>query len=272
MRSIRDGEACVEAAWRLREGSVVGTYLRGVCGLWANGERAAGLDEICEIKGEGRAGRPFGTALPASEFVALLDPSRIAASVAGLILDEEELVARLGSLCFIRAPLRADVGRALPDRLVSRTDDGTTWLQNWLPEGCRPAEAWLASLRAARVAWPVATSMNVSGSPEIVDPDEGRRFCEANGVSMFLADLEQPGRVRGSLPIVRVDRAGITLIREGHVPAQAFRPLLAGWEVDLSAFQPSRSPLMEVAPAEEPASATSSGLRRRLIEAMDGGS
>lgn len=54
MRSIRDGEACFLAAWLLREGSVVGTYLWAVCGLWAGSEppgRDAGVARI----GEGSA-------------------------------------------------------------------------------------------------------------------------------------------------------------------------------------------------------------------------
>lgn len=270
MYSVRDKDSCTRAADLLRQGFPIGTYIRGVCGLWADGNSQEGLDALYRIKGERRGSRPVGTTLTAPAFIELPHPNKISDSAIELLLDEHKLVQRLGSLCFIRVPVREKVGGSLPDRLVSRSEDGTYWIQNWLPEGCAPAAAWMDSVRELGVTLPVATSMNVSGRPEIVDQEQGRQFCVVNHVPLFLADPENPGRVRGSFPIIQVDRAGIALIREGHFPAAVFQALLVGWNIDLSNYQRAKFPPVEVPqPAgvlgEEP-----SGLRRRLLRALDG--
>jgi hypothetical protein len=270
MYSIRDIEACNKAARLLSEGFPIGTYIRGVCGLWADGQLPSGLDAIHRIKGEKRSGRPVGTTMTSTEFVRGIDADHIAPSVRDLVMNDHQLASRLGSLCFIRAPIRNELGTSLPDRLVSRTEDGTYWIQNWLPEGCNPAAAWMESMRRMNIRLPVATSMNVSGSPEIVEPEKGRQFCEENGVPMFLADLEDPRLAHGSFPIIQLDMKGITLIREGHFPARLFQSLLQGWEIDISNYQSAKYPLMDLDRIEEQMSRQPAGLRMRLIETMDG--
>jgi hypothetical protein len=270
MISIRDSEACNKAARLLSEGFPIGTYIRGVCGLWTDGQLPAGLDEIYRIKGEKRSGRPIGAIMTSSEFIRKLDGELIAPSARDLVMDDHRLATRLGSICFIRAPIRGIVGTSLPDRLVSRTEDGTYWIQNWLPEGCNPAATWLESMRRMNIRLPVATSMNVSGSPEIVEPEKGRQFCEENGVPMFLADTGDPGRAHGSFPIIQVDFKGIALIREGHFPARLFQSLLQGWEIDLSNYQQAKYPLVDFIRAEEEVFMQPAELRLRLIETMDG--
>jgi hypothetical protein len=269
MDSIRDRMMCDKAARLLGEGFPIGTFIRGVCGMWADGQQPAGIDAIYRIKGEKRSGRPIGTTLNSSEFVERLDPDMISPSVWDLVLDARQLATRLGSICFIRAPIRGAIGASLPELLVSRTDDGTYWIQNWLPEGCSSAVTWLESLRRVGIRLPVATSMNVSGNPEIAEPVEGLRFCEANGVPMFLADPEDPGRARGSFPIIQIDINGITLIREGHFPARLFKFLLQGWEIDLSNYLPAKYPLLDFASAEEHVFDQPAELRLNLIKTMD---
>jgi hypothetical protein len=270
MFSIRDSEACNKAARLLSEGFTIGTYIRGVCGLWADGQLPSGLEEIYRIKGEKRSGRPIGAIMPSAEFVSILDEDQIAPPARDLFLNDNLLATRLGSICFIRAPIRDIVGTSLPDRLVSRTDDGTYWIQNWLPEGCNPIVNWLESMSRMNISLPVATSMNLSGSHEIVEAELGRQFCEANGVPMFLSDPVNPGRVKGSFPIIQVDLKGITLIREGHFPARLFHLLLQDLDIDLSSYQPARYPLVDFARDEEQVLRQPAELRLRLIETLDG--
>lgn len=270
MASIRDATACNKAARLLAQGQPVATYIRGVCGLWADGESEPGLDAIYQIKGERRGGRPVGTTLPAAEFIEKLNPDDISSSLHGLMLNMDELARRLGSLCFIRAPIKDEVGESLPERLVSRSDDGTYWIQNWLPEGCRSARHWMESIGEQGISLPVATSMNVSGEPEIVDQEEGRKFARARGVPMFLADPDDPGRARGSFPILQVDSAGIKLLREGHFTAKLFQLLLSGWHIDLSHYQTAKYPVAELPQASAELGKEPSQLRRTLLEFLDG--
>ena len=269
-QSIRDPGVCAKAARQTRHGDVVGSYIRGVCGLWIDGSSAKAIDRIDEIKGEKRANRPFGTTLDGAEFSAMIDPDQIASSVCDLFLDAGRLDARLGSLCFIRIPIRKQIGAELPARLVSRTDDGTCWLQNWMPWGCRSSAQWVAAVKEQNIEFPSATSMNVSGTPELVDQDAGVEFCRLHGIDTFLGDPESKYEVKGSFPILQVDKGGIHLIREGHFPGILFRHLLPEWDIDLSDVKPAKYPLVQIPAEWQSGALTGEALRLALIEHLDG--
>ena len=269
-RSIRDRIACKEAARQITQADVVGTYIRGVCGLWIDGASARAIERIDEIKGERREGRPLGTTLDGPEFASMIDPDQIAAPVRSLFLDAGQLRARLGSLCFIRSPIRKKVGSEMPPRLVSQTEDGTYWLQNWIPWGCRSAERWIEAIQEQNIPFPSATSMNVSGTPELVDQAEGSAFCAAHGISMFLGDPESRYDVKGSFPILQVDHSGIRLLREGHFRGQLFQYLLQEWEIDLSDYKPAKYAPLQTMVELQSGAVTGESLRLALIERLDG--
>jgi len=269
-RSIREQQACTEAARQAGSGVVIGSYIRGVCGLWIDGASSNAIDLVDEIKGEKRAGRPFGTTLDGPEFASMIDPDQIASSTHSLFLDADQLRRRLGSLCFIRIPIRKQVGLALPPRLVSQTEDGVYWLQNWIPWGCRSSELWIEAMQRQGIEYPSATSMNVSGSPELVEQEAGIAFCEAHHIAIFLGDPESKPWVKGSFPILQVDKIGISLIREGHFPGMLFKHLLHEWEINLSDYKPAKYPLIPI-PEELPSGTlVGDSLRLALIEHLDG--
>lgn len=269
-KSIRDIGACTRAARQIESGEVVGSYIRGVCGLWIDGASAKAIDLIDEIKGEKRAGRPFGTTLDGAEFARMIDPDQIAASTRGLFLDADQLRSRLGSLCFVRIPIRKRVGMELPPRLVSQTENGTYWLQNWIPWGCRSSQLWMEALQAQNIEFPSATSMNVSGNPELVEQEAGVEFCEAQGIAVFLGDPQSRYQVKGSFPILQVDKAGIRLIREGHFPGVLFRYLLQEWEINLGDCKPAKYPLVQIPEELQSGAIAGDPLRLALIEHLDG--
>jgi tRNA A37 threonylcarbamoyladenosine synthetase subunit TsaC/SUA5/YrdC len=269
-QSIRDIRACTNAARQIESGEVVGSYIRGVCGLWIDGASSKAIDRIDEIKGEKRANRPFGTTLDGAEFASMIDPDQIAPSVRGLFLDADQLRSRLGSLCFIRIPIRKQAGIALPPRLVSQTEDGIYWLQNWIPWGCRSSERWIEALKRQKIEFPSATSMNVSGNPELVEQEAGVEFCELQSISIFLGDPESRYEVKGSFPILQVDKAGIRLIREGHFPGVLFKHLLQEWEMDLSDYRPAKYPVVQIPEELQSGAIVGEQLRLALIEYLDG--
>jgi len=270
MSSIWDRDACETAAALLKEGFPIGTYIRGVCGLWADGRSSTSLNAIYRIKGSRRGDRPLGTTLASTEFVKLLDADRIAPSVRALFLDARELANRLGSISFLRVPIWEEAGASLPSRLVSRAPDGSYWLQNWLPEGCQPARGWMEALRKESVDLPAVTSMNVSGKPELVDEETGLQFCQEHQVPLFLGDRKSPGRAKGSFPILQVGSEGIALIREGHFPARLFQSLLGDWEIDLSNYQSASFPPVDLPQEIEEAVESPKRLRLQLLEFLDG--
>jgi hypothetical protein len=270
LQSIRDRRACAKAAGKIESGGAVGSYIRGVCGLWIDGGSAQAIDLIDEIKGEKRAGRLFGTTLEGAEFTRMIDPDQIAPFARGLFLNADQLDARLGSLCFIRVPIQKQVGIDLPSRLVSQTEDGTYWLQNWIPSGCLSSEGWMEAMKRQNIEFPSATSMNVSGSPELVEQEAGVEFCESHGISIFLGDPESKYEVKGSFPILQVDKTGISLIREGHFPAMLFKHLLMEWKINLNSYKPAKYPPVQIPEELSSGAVTGNDLRLGLIEHLDG--
>lgn len=268
--SIRDRADCERAASLLKDGHPIGTYIRGTCGLWADGHNPTALDSIYQIKGERRKGRPLGTILEAPAFVDMLDPDGIEPSLHDLVLDPDVLADHLASICFIRAPLDTEVGASLPDRVTSQSGERVYWLQNWLPRGSEPARTWVEALRQGRIELPAATSMNVSGKPELVDQEEAATFCQAHQVPMFLADPKAPERAKGSFPIIKVGEEGIVLVREGHFPARIWQDLMGRWPIDLSQYEQGNYPLVELPASIEEAVGDREVLKDRLIRYLDG--
>jgi tRNA A37 threonylcarbamoyladenosine synthetase subunit TsaC/SUA5/YrdC len=270
LRSIRDLRACTDAAAQVRSGEVVGSYIRGVCGLWIDGASSDAIDRVDEIKGEQRAGRPFGTTLDGREFTSMIDANQIAPAIRDLFLDADALRQRLGSLCFIRIPIQAKFGSELPPRLVSRSEDGLYWLQNWIPWGCRSSESWMEAMLHQGIKYPSATSMNVSGTPELVEQEAGVTFCKAHRIPIFLGDPESKYEVKGSFPILQVDRSGMSLLREGHFSGMLFKYLLQEWEIDLNNFKPAKYPLVQIPNEWSSGAVTGIELRSALIALLDG--
>lgn len=266
--SFRERSNCREAARLMAAGYTVGAFVRTTCGIWIDGSSAAGVDAVYRIKGQKRVGRPFSMLLDAPRFVARLDPDQLAPALHDIFLDPDKLAARLGDLCFIRAPITAAAAGALPEELWSRTPDGTFWLQNWVGCDNAPALMLLEEMAAQGTELPVATSMNVSGQPEIVDQEDGAQFCREHDIPLFLHDPAHRGHVQGSYPIISIDHDGVHLLRHGHFPGELFRYLLDGLPVTLEGARPATYPLVPT--HDEATAATLDGptLRCQIAEAL----
>ena len=242
--SMRDPIVCRKAAELLRDGGAFGSLVRGVCAVWVDGRNSDAVEAVYRIKGEQRGRRPFGVIISAERLSKLVDLSRVAPSTRGLLSDPDDLGNRIGSLCFIRYPVADSVAASLPEWVVSQTDDGTHWVQSWMPDGWAGPRLLIDALNSAGVDLPIVTSMNVSGQPELVDQEEGLRFSATHGITLFLADPDAPGAVKGSFPILAFDASGIKLAREGHFPGYLFDALLNRWHVDRTDSQPAQYPLV----------------------------
>ena len=242
--SIRDPIACRRAMELLRDGGAFGSFFRGVCAVWVDGTNPDAVEAVFKIKGEQRGRRPFSGIISAERLSKLIDLSRVAPSTRDLLSDPDELGNRIGSLCFIRDPVADSVAASLPEWVVSQTDDGTHWVQSWIPDGWATPSILIDAFKNAGVHLPIVTSMNVSGQREIVDMEEGLRFSATHGIALFLADPDTPGEVKGSFPILSVDASGIKLAREGHFPGYLFDALLDRWHVDRTDSQPAKYPLV----------------------------
>jgi tRNA A37 threonylcarbamoyladenosine synthetase subunit TsaC/SUA5/YrdC len=267
--SIRVENDRRRAASLLKEGYAVGSFTRAVCGIWVDAANEDAINEIYRIKGSQRVGRPMSTVLPAADFVELIDPHEVPAALGHAILDAGELQARFGSLGFIRAPIRQDAAEAMPAATVSRSSDGKYWLQNYVTTPSGIVRSFVQEMLEQGVVVPAATSMNISGQPEIVDQQEGAAFCESRGIPLFLADPDNDGRVRGSFPIVSFDRTGVRLLREGQFPGYLVRHLL-GCEVDSSNTSPAGYPVVRTHSETRAAWIPPHQLHDEIVARLDG--
>ena len=231
--SVWDTQAQELAADLVLRGEAIGTYNRGVCAIWGDGENPLFPVRVAQIKGEKRGERPLAASLRTSTFVEMIDPNKISPELHDLFLKADELAKRTSSLCFIRAPITEAAAAKIPSAMISRSSDGTPILQNWDPEGHEPTLLLLEEMYKKGVKYPAVTSMNYSGTPELVTEEEGIAFSEQAGIPLFLTDPQDPKRVQGSYTILGIHQQGVELVRDGNIPAKLIQRLL-GVPIDTS--------------------------------------
>src|SRR5205807_4828583 len=121
----------------------------------------------------------------------------------------------------------------MPPAMISRSADGVPILQNWDPEGHEPTLLLLEEMYKKGVTYPAVTSMNRSGTPELVTEKDGIAFSEAAGIPLFLTDPRDPKKIQGSYTILGINHQGVELVRDGNIPAKLIQRLL-GVEIDTS--------------------------------------
>ena len=238
-----DRASTQRAAQLVSAGEPVGTYIDDVGTIWVDATNPAALQKVETIKGEKRTGRPLTAILFAADVVPLLDEEKIPATLHPIFLDPNELAARLGAIAPMRLPVRPAAAAQLPPVLITRTADGITWLQTLLPDGHPTISELVRAFNKAGVNLPGATSMNVSGQPEIVDQEKALAFSHQHGIPYLLRDPHSSHRVEGSFPILGVGPDGVALLREGHFPGRLFRDLLEYEDIDLSHAKPAKYPI-----------------------------
>lgn len=223
--SLLSREDRKKAATEVAKGNAVGIFNRGVCALWFDGGNNKAVKRIWKIKGEGRKGKPVALTLDLEEFIPMIDTDFLPDDVKTLIVSPD-FKSRVGSLCFIRAPIKPQHQKSVPDHVKSFEPDGICMVQNWDAYGATPTEKFLNKVRNLGVKHPAVTSMNITGQLEIVDQKEGERFCKKNGIQVFLKDPKAHPKHVGSYTIFTFDRGGIRLERDGNIPGRLFEKIL----------------------------------------------
>jgi hypothetical protein len=238
INSIWNPEARYKAVNLMKNGAPIGIFNRGVCAIWGQGENEVFINEILRIKGEKRLNRPLGATFLAEKFIPLVDKGHLTFSNS-LFANEEDLVSRIGSLCFIRAPLKKSDLSNVPDSLISKSKDGIPIIQNWLPEGHRPTFLLVKLMHKLGIRCPAVTSMNISGQPEIVSQNEGILFSKDKNIPLFLYDPRDKELVKGSYTILGLTKGKVKLIRDGNIPGYLFDYLLET-EIDRTRALPAK--------------------------------
>lgn len=226
-----------DAARELARGEIIGIFNRGVCALWFDGGNVKAVEKVSKIKGEKRHSRPVALTLSLDEFVPLIDVDKLPKKTREFLL-LPDLKSRIGSLCFIRAPLKSEYLKIVPKN-AQNFDDGICMVQNWDSFGHTPTEKFLTEVKKLGITHPAVTSMNISGEPEIVDQKEGIVFCQRFNIPIFLRDPKAHPTHFGSYTIFTFDKNGIRLERDGNIPAKLFK-FIFGFAVNTKSAKPAK--------------------------------
>ena len=222
-KSRRDRE---RAAAQVTNGAVIGASFATVYGLIGDGHSAVLGEQVAQIKGQTRMGKPLSVCLPARRFSQLLDPAQIHPEVRGLALDGHALSRTLSSLAFVRAPIRASVAQDLPEDLVSYVE-GTPHLQSLDPGGLPGVRSLMSHLWRRGISYPAITSMNRSGEPEIVTHAEAVEFATTHHLgALFAPPRRSVQRARGSFTILEIGPFGLRAARHGVLPVEVLQRLV----------------------------------------------
>jgi hypothetical protein len=213
------------AAEFVAAGQIIGGSFGSVYGLIGDGQRPSLGYDIATIKGRAQLGRPLAVCLPAARLSELIDLAQVRPSLRAWALDGPGLASSLSSRCYLRVPVRESVARRLAPHLLSSVD-GVPYLQSLDPRGMAEIGEFMVGLWSAGVEFPAITSMNLSGTPEIVEYGPAMRFATAARLPALLLGPTRP-RHRGSLSILTLGPSGLSLARAGTYSAAALQPTIA---------------------------------------------
>ena len=242
LSSFADSGAVAKAVRVVADGGVLGAHFGTVFGLIVDGRHAGVADEIMRIKGAARGHKPLGACLRPSRIVGVIDRYQLPPRVRELVM-APWFSRRLAAMVAVRAPASSNAG--IPPALRSHVD-GRDWVQVFDPMRMPGASTLIAAMWDAGLRWVAATSMNESGSTEIVETDDAVAFAERHGLSM----LFEPAAVHaasGSLPILELRPDGLRLDRHGII-AVADLEAAIGEPIPSDAAAPAHYPPMTVPP------------------------
>lgn len=223
--SIHNFEDRKLAAKLISDGEVVGVFNRGVNALWINGDDPESVSKINRIKGEKRIGRPIALTVGFENLTKMIDLKKLSKDVLRFLKLSRNLKKELGSLCFLRVPIKKAYAMELPVSALHVDSKGTIWLQNWDPHGHDSSESLISDAQKRGVKFPAVTSMNISGEPEIVDQDIAKEFCRINSIPCYLRDPDAHPELVGSYTIITFSKKGIELTRDGNIPGKIIEPI-----------------------------------------------
>lgn len=216
----------LEAARLVSQGEVVGVFNRGVNALWLDASNPKAVKELYRIKGEARIGRPVALTISFDQFISLINIDYLTPEVQEFLKLSENIREELGSLCFLRAPLKPSAVQDLPKSAIGFDEQKNGWLQTWDPHGHVLTEDLIEKVKKQGVKFPGVTSMNISGEPEIVLQDEAVLFCKNKKISLFLKDPYAHPETLGSYTILTLSQKGIEVTRDGNIPVKIIQPIL----------------------------------------------
>lgn len=213
------------AARMIADGGLVGVFNRGVNAIWVDGQNLEAIGKMQAIKGEARVGRPVALTIGFDRLTTMIDSDALTDEVRRFLMITEDIKDYLGSLCFLRVPLKEEYRQDVPVSSLSTDTQGRYWIQTWDPFGHEPTEDLIKIAESLGVKFPAVTSMNINGQPEIVDQNEGEEFSQKSGIPIYLRDPKIHDRIKGSYTIITLGERGAEVTRDGNIPYRVLQPI-----------------------------------------------
>lgn len=210
-------------------GGIVAAQVRGVYGLWCNGDNQAALDLILNAKGEFGQKRPFSIMMFSRNIFPLVDNSAIHPCLQHLAKDPTITDQIVGCLLHLRLPLKKEAAKKLP-RMLQSEINGRPVVHNLSPAR-HPISGLIRRLNFEGVKHVALTTLNIGGQPESTTLEEVESFCSAHqgqpwAIPLVLRDpfFDPNTQFKGSLTIV--DTRTASIYRDGNLPRELANALL----------------------------------------------
>lgn len=223
------------AALQIAKGKVVAIDNYSVWGLWGDASNELFLHEIKKIKSRDSR-RPFALTLPFNDIVQYADLSHMHPGLHHLFTSQDTLKNLLGGIAFVRFPIMESSIDDFPfnKKVLSYENSTTPYLQNYDPSGRCDLELLIKKARALGAILPVASSMNISGEHEITSAEDATEFIAKNNISTALYDTNAQRAGYGSYTILKLNKQGFNLHREGNVSNDIISRILHEYPFDVS--------------------------------------
>lgn len=217
-----------------------------VFALVGNADTPNLLERIQKFKGEKRATKPVGLVIP---FDAVLGDSLIATDIFDvaaivdprlqeLIRSPNLLTGRGGALTFVKAiaDMAVKAAAGLSDAVVPAEHGSSVQLFSTTGNLAGSALSRAASEHNIRL---IMSSLNRSGTPEIVTIDEAHRYIAEFGLDLPVTYQyeagDKPVRPLGSYSIIEIKPDHISVARPGGLEFELIRDLFSDYDVRLAA-------------------------------------
>lgn len=233
------------AARMIADGDLVGVFNRGVNAIWVDGQNLEAVGKMQTVKREAKGGRPVALTIGFDRLTTMIDSDVLTDEVRRFLMATEDIKDHLGSLCFLRVPLKDEYTQVVPFSSLSTDAQGRYWIQTWDPFGHESTEDLIKIAESLGVEFPAVTSMNISGQPEIVDQNEGEEFSRKGGIPIYLRDPRIHDRIKGSYTIITLGENGVEVTRDGNIPHRILKPIFGGLSFSTDKMTTPKYPQME---------------------------
>jgi hypothetical protein len=233
-----------EIMGRLAAHQFVGVENGPVFALVGNADTPNLLERIQEFKGEKRATKPVGLIIP---FDAVLGDSLIATDIFDvdaivnphlreLVRNPDLLTDRAGALIFVKAiaDMAVKAAAGLSDAVIP-AEHGSS-VQLFSTEGSLAGSA-LSQAAAEHNIRVIMSSLNRTGTPEIVTIDEARQYVAEYNLDLPITHQfeagDKPVRPLGSYSIIEIKPDHISVARPGGLEFELIRNLFSDYDVRL---------------------------------------